>query len=279
MFTHIELPMDEDVSLSFCGINSKTKKMNAPKMTEKKYAGFGEALPASSESELVKQINQGLSAEVWRIYNEFLTKRRAEILAANEAETLAKISDDIEWINNHRLLLIIELASLQNKELDEVFHSFSFDDLNQGENKLSLQTKNLIFESSNGLCEYCHSQAEYSFAAYSIEMVVPKSKEGQMETRNLAFVCQGCSNHKYRKTEGFDSVTNETVKFFNPRIDVWKEHFAWNEDTSLLVGLTAKGRATIKELKMNRPTLIELRAILVRLGKHPFMEKVKQNVV
>jgi len=279
MFAQFKIAMDDNVSLSFRKIESKKEEINFPTMREKKYAGFGDSLPKNSESELIKQINQGLSAEVWRIYNEFLTKRRAEILAANEAETLAKISDDIEWINNHRLLLIIELASLQNKELDEVFHSFSFDDLNQCENKLSLQTKNLIFESSNGLCEYCHSQAEYSFAAYSIEMIVPQSKDGQMETRNLAFVCQGCSNHKYKKTEGFDSVTNETVKFFNPRIDVWKEHFAWNEDTSLLVGLTAKGRATIKELKMNRPTLIELRAILVRLGKHPFTEKVKQSVV
>ncbi|MCD9185936.1 MAG: HNH endonuclease [Pyrinomonadaceae bacterium] len=248
-------------------------------MREKKYAGFGDSLPKSSEAELLKQINQGLSTEVWRIYNDFLTKRRMEVLEANEAETLAKISDDIEWINNHRLLLIIELADLQSKDLDEVLHSFSFENKNQFETLLNPETKAFIFENSGGLCEYCRNQAEYSFASYSIETIVPQSKGGKLEARNLALVCQGCSNHKYKKTEGFDAVSNETVEFFNPRTDVWKEHFAWNEDNSLLSGLTPKGRATIKELKMNRPTLIELRAILVRLGKHPFTASLKRNGV
>lgn len=270
MLAQIEFPMDDDISLSFRRIRSKKEEIIAPKMSKKKYEGFGDRFSKSSEAELLAQINQGLSAEVWRIYNDFLTKRRAEILAANEAETLAKISDDIEWINNHRLLLAIELANLQNRELEEVLQSFSLDAVNQVENSLSSQTRAFILENSRGLCEYCHSQAEYSFASYSIEMIVPPSKGGKPETRNLALVCQGCSNHKYRKTEGLDTVGNQTVAFFNPRSDVWKEHFAWNEDASLLVGLTPQGRATVKELKINRPTLIDLRAILVKLGKHPF---------
>lgn len=270
MLAYIDFPIDDDLSLSFGKIKTKNEEIIAPKMREKKYAGFGDSLPKSSEAELLKQINQGLSTEVWRIYNDFLTKRRMEVLDANEAETLAKISDDIEWINNHRLLLIVELADLQKKDLDEVLHSFSFENGNQFENQLNPETKAFIFENSDGLCEYCHNQAEYSFASYPIETIVPRSKGGNIETRNLALVCQGCSNHKYKKTEGFDAVSNETVELFNPRIDVWKEHFGWNEDNSLLIGLTPKGRATIKELKMNRSTVIELRAILMRLGKHPF---------
>ncbi|HQU81861.1 MAG TPA: HNH endonuclease [Pyrinomonadaceae bacterium] len=270
MFARAEFPLDDDGILSFRGFKKKNEVLNTPKMYEKKHAGFGRNLPEVSEDELLKQINQGLSAELWRIYNDFLTKRRAEILAANEAETLAKISDDIEWINNHRLLLVIELAHLQNREIDEVVKSFVFKDGNQVENQLNPETKAFILENSEGVCEYCHSQAEYSFASYSIEMIVPTSKDGKVEVRNLALTCQGCSNHKYRKTAGFDAVSNETVELFNPRFDDWKKHFAWNEDASLLVGLTAKARATISELKLNRPTLIELRAILVKIGRHPF---------
>lgn len=273
MFARAEFPLDDNGTLSFCGIKKKNKELNAPKMYEKKHTAFGRNLPEISEAELLKRINQGLSAELWRIYNDFLTKRRSEILAANEAETLAKISDDIEWINNHRLLLVVELAYLQNREIDEVVKSFVFKDGNQVENELNLETKAFILENSNGVCEYCHSQAEYSFASYSIEMIVPTSKSGKVEVGNLALTCQGCSNHKYRKTKGFDAFSGETAELFNPRFDDWKKHFAWNEDASLLIGLTAKARATIAELKLNRPTLIELRAILVKLGKHPFQIK------
>lgn len=270
MFARAEFPLDDNVSLSFCGFKKENEEISAPKMYEKKPAGTGRNLSEVSEAELLKQINQGLSAELWRIYNDFLTKRRAEILAANEAETLAKISDDIEWINNHRLLLVIELANLQKREIDEVVKSFVFKDGNQVENQLNPQTKAFILENSNGVCEYCHSQAEYSFASYSIEMIIPTSKGGNIEIRNLALTCQGCSNHKYRKTEGFDAISGESFELFNPRSDDWKDHFAWNDDASFLVGLTAKGRATINELKLNRPTLIELRAILVKFDKHPF---------
>lgn len=268
MFAQIEFPIDDEVSLSFRRVKKNSEDFNVPKMYEKN-KGSQKSLSKKSEEELLKQINQGLSPEVWRIYNEFLTKRRAETLTAGEAETLAKISDDIEWINNHRLLLVIELAALREKELDEVLHSFSFTESSQIEEVLNSQTKAQILEYSNGLCEFCHSQAEYAFTPYSIETIVPQARDGRIEARNLALSCQGCSNHKYKKTEGLDTVSGETVELFHPRKDVWKEHFAWNEDASLLAGLTAKGRATIAELKLNRPTLVELRKILTKIGKHP----------
>ncbi|WNZ24154.1 mitochondrial large ribosomal subunit protein uL30m [Leptolyngbya sp. NK1-12] len=32
----------------------------------------------------------------------------------------------------------------------------------------------------------------------------------------------------------------------------WSEHFAWSEDTTLIIGLTPIGRATVQTLRLNR---------------------------
>ena len=49
------------------------------------------------------------------------------------------------------------------------------------------------------------------------------------------------------------------MSLFNPRIDIWAEHFSWNDDTTKIIGMTAIGRCTVKELKLNREKLIEYR--------------------
>jgi hypothetical protein len=50
---------------------------------------------------------------------------------------------------------------------------------------------------------------------------------------------------------------------------VWEEHFTWSEDGTELVALTPAGRATIAALKMNRPQLIRVRRMWVKVGEHP----------
>ena len=50
-------------------------------------------------------------------------------------------------------------------------------------------------------------------------------------------------------------------RLFNPRTDVWDDHFEWNE--AMLVGKTAIGRVTIKVLQINRPKRLETRRLLM----------------
>ena len=54
-----------------------------------------------------------------------------------------------------------------------------------------------------------------------------------------------------------DHVTNAVVHLFHPRIDDWNEHFELVEGT--VVGLTPKGRATVRLLCMNAPRRVQLR--------------------
>jgi hypothetical protein len=86
---------------------------------------------------------------------------------------------------------------------------------------------------------------------------------------NLALACQGCNGHKSTKTEAVDTISRTTAIFYNPRKDSWNEHFVWTEDFTEIIGKTAKGRVTIKVLKLNHQRVMNLRRILVLAGEHP----------
>lgn len=42
----------------------------------------------------------------------------------------------------------------------------------------------------------------------------------------------------------------------------WEKHFMWSKDYRMIVGLTAKGRATVQKLRLNRESVINLRRVL-----------------
>lgn len=134
---------------------------------------------------------------------------------------------------------------------------------------MTARQRRAIAERAGGGCEYCRGQERFATHPFSVEHVVPRSRGGNSGLENLAFSCQGCNNHKYTKTEGRDPVTGEHVPLFHPRQQGWREHFAWNEDATLIVGLTPTGRATVEALHLNRPGLVNLRRALYAHGEHP----------
>lgn len=60
----------------------------------------------------------------------------------------------------------------------------------------------------------------------------------------------------------------ELVSLFNPRIDNWLEHFSLTKRFRLS-GRTARGRATIDALAMNRESMIAIRQVLAELQRYP----------
>ena len=113
------------------------------------------------------------------------------------------------------------------------------------------------------------SQEEYSPDAFSVEHITPISKGGTDDTHNLANACQGCNNRKFVSTEAVDSLSGAIVPLYHPRQDRWAEHFAWNEDFTLILGLSPTGRATVEKLDLNRNGVVNLRRILHARQLHP----------
>lgn len=135
--------------------------------------------------------------------------------------------------------------------------------------KFSPTTRLSIAERAGFMCEYCHTPEDFSPDTFDIEHIISLLKGGTSDDDNLALAFGGCNGAKHVHTSWADPETGLSSPLFNPRVENWANHFAWNDDFTLLVGLTPAGRATIKRLKMNRPGLVNLRKALLSYEAHP----------
>ena len=123
-------------------------------------------------------------------------------------------------------------------------------------------TQRLVRQRAGYRCEYCGlARANFPFAPFHIEHIIPKKHGGQDNADNLAFACHHCNLHKGPNLTGIDPVSGQIVSLFDPRKDVWHEHFV--VQGFAIVGLTATGRATVVVMEMNSPGRLQLRS---RLG-------------
>jgi HNH endonuclease len=134
---------------------------------------------------------------------------------------------------------------------------------------ISKKTRLLVAQRAKGCCEYCCSREDYSPDYFSVEHIIPRVLKGSDFLINLAYSCLACNSHKYTHIWITDPVSGILVALYNPRVDVWEQHFCWSDDYSLLTGLTPKGRATIQKLRLNRSSVVNLRVVLAAIGKHP----------
>jgi hypothetical protein len=74
----------------------------------------------SKESDLLKEINLGVSADTWAEYHLLIAKRQAETLTEEEQQQLIGISDRLEVANVRRMKALIELANLRGQSLSRV---------------------------------------------------------------------------------------------------------------------------------------------------------------
>jgi hypothetical protein len=68
-----------------------------------------------------------------------------------------------------------------------------------------------------------------------------------------------------------DPESDELQPLFNPRLDDWDEHFAW--DGPFLRGKTAIGRTTIDVLRINVAERVEHSRLLIAAGLFPSAER------
>jgi hypothetical protein len=116
-------------------------------------------------------------------------------------------------------------------------------------------------------CEYCQLSQLGQEAAFHIDHVVPRAAGGPTVADNLALACVSCSLRKWAKQTAPDPESGEEVPLFNPRTQVWAEHFRWAAER--LVPLTPTGRATLAALALNRPLILAIRQEEAARGRHP----------
>lgn len=117
-----------------------------------------------------------------------------------------------------------------------------------------------VFDRAHHRCEYCQAPAAIG-VMLQIDHIQPTSLGGGDEPDNLCAACDRCNLTKLNFITGIDPLTQTEMPLFNPRQQTWSEHFAWSEDATQVIGLTAVGRATIKRLNMNHEKQQQRRAL------------------
>lgn len=118
-------------------------------------------------------------------------------------------------------------------------------------------------------CEYCHAPESAFNFPFEVEHVVPSASGGGEAASNLALSCRSCNVYKGSRTRITDPETDAEVPVFDPRADQWDEHFQADRKTGLIVGITARGRATIETLGLNNGFQLRARRQWIRLGLFP----------
>ncbi|MBD1866474.1 HNH endonuclease [Leptolyngbya sp. FACHB-541] len=132
---------------------------------------------------------------------------------------------------------------------------------------ISASLRRLVIQRAGNRCEYCGISQIGQVATFHIDHIIPVVAGGETIAENLALACVSCSLRKGARQVLEDSETGEVVSIFNPRKQVWKEHFVWRDVQ--VIGLTATGRATLQALDLNRPAMLAIRTEEELLGRHP----------
>lgn len=102
-----------------------------------------------------------------------------------------------------------------------------------------------------------------------MEHILPRSQGGNDDRSNLAASCYRCNEFKGVKTDAPDPETGQLVPLFNPRTQGWRDHFAWVNGGTQVIGITPTGRATVIALRLNNENVVEARSLWVEFGWHP----------
>jgi HNH endonuclease len=132
---------------------------------------------------------------------------------------------------------------------------------------MSPSRRQQVWNRAAGRCEYCQLPQECDVLPFQLDHIRAQKHRGPTTTDNLAVACLPCNAGKGPNAAGYDPLTDQLVRLFNPRTDDWDQHFQWNGPH--LVGRTPIGRATVEVLNINSSERVEHRRLLILASLFP----------
>jgi hypothetical protein len=129
---------------------------------------------------------------------------------------------------------------------------------------VSSSLRKIVRERAKNQCEYCLMPQSASAYEHEPDHIVPVQHGGDTTADNLALACLRCNRRKGPNVGSFDPKTGKLVPFYNPRKQMWREHFDLKD--GVISPLTPEGRVTVKIFRLNEEQLIEERKRLIALG-------------
>lgn len=135
--------------------------------------------------------------------------------------------------------------------------------------RVSKTLRQTIASLAGNRCGYCLTPQSFTAMPMHVEHIVPVMAGGTSTLDNLWLACPLCNGFKGAQTQAVDPPSGELVALFNPRQQIWSDHFAWSRDGLQIVGVSACGRATVVALRLNNALLVAARRRWVLAGWHP----------
>ncbi len=129
--------------------------------------------------------------------------------------------------------------------------------------------RNRVREAARYRCGYCQTQEIIVSYPLHIEHIIPEAVGGSSDESNLWLACSVCNNYKGIQSHALDPELEVVVPLFNPRTQIWTDHFIWDAGGTQISGLTSIGRVTVRALKLNEPFRILARWRWASVGWHP----------
>lgn len=102
--------------------------------------------------------------------------------------------------------------------------------------------------------------------SHEVDHIIGRQHGGETTVENLAYACIICNRFKGPNVSSVDA-SGAVVRLFNPRLEVWADHFRLIG--AVIQPLTATGEATAKVLRLNAAERVVERTLLQRLGRYP----------
>ena len=134
-------------------------------------------------------------------------------------------------------------------------------------NDISLALRRAVAERAGFRCEYCRMPEAELLAGCEVDHIISRKHGGLTDLANLALSCERCNRAKGTDVASVLGTPQKFVRLFNPRIDLWPDHFRL-EDARILT-VTEIGEVTVSLLRFNAPDRIVQRQALQLAKAYP----------
>ncbi|MFN6565144.1 MAG: HNH endonuclease [Nostoc sp. ChiSLP01] len=132
---------------------------------------------------------------------------------------------------------------------------------------ISKELRQLVVKKASERCEYCLIHQDFSIYTHEVDHIIALKHGGETIIENLALSCLSCNRHKGSDFATIDWITQEIVPLFNPRRQVWGEHFYL--EGARIEGKTQIGQGTARLLQFNVANRVLERQVLMSQEQYP----------
>lgn len=132
---------------------------------------------------------------------------------------------------------------------------------------ISAELRRLVAARADKICEYCLIAEEDTFYGCEVDHIISEKHGGPTDGDNLCYACVFCNQAKGSDVGSIHWESGEFVRFYNPRVDRWADHFALLSNQ--IEGTTVIGAVTARILGFNNGERLLERQILHGMNRYP----------